>query len=69
MQIASSTGSEVFLRGIRPYCQEPKVELYCPKDTVFELHRGTVTLVYQLQTPHDDVADAAIASRTQKCIN
>ena len=62
MKIASSTGNEVSLAGVRPYFLKPVVELCSAKSAVDELHKGAVTWFLQLQTLQDDVADAEWAS-------
>ena len=69
MQISSSSGSEVCLTGIRPYCLEPVVELCIAKAVVFELHKGAITWFLQLQILQDNIADVESASSNQKRAN
>ena len=69
MQIASSTGNEVFLTGVRPSCLEPVVELCSSKSEVCKLNKGAITWVLQLQTLQDSMVDAISTSSNQKQAN
>ena len=57
VQIASSTGSEVFLTGLKPHCLEPVVELCSAKEIMHELHKSAEAWLLQMQMLQDKVVD------------